>query len=31
MIWNLRLDEVLAGVDEGDLFEGDKFDELEEV
>ena len=31
MIWNLRLDEVLTGVCDGDLLKGDEIDELEEV
>ena len=31
MIGNLRLDEVLTGVGDGDLLEGDESDELEEV
>ena len=31
MIWNLRVDEVLTGVSDRDLLEGEESDELEEV
>ena len=31
MIWNLWLDELLAGVGDGDLLKEDEVDELKEV
>ena len=31
MIWNLRLDELLAEIEDGDLLEEKELDELDEV